>query len=94
MPPPREREPHQPDWRLILARYAQAWQRSRQTPNRHNLNVLTAGEQMRMRPDPRLRELRRPRPVAECGRSPTAAAETVFTAYLGRSAPPPTAAPT
>jgi len=46
MPHPREAEPRPPDGRLLLARYEQAWERYRQTPNRHHLNVLTAGERL------------------------------------------------
>lgn len=46
MPNPREQEPHQPTWRLILARYEQAWERYSQASTLHNFNVLKAGEAM------------------------------------------------
>lgn len=46
MPNEREREPQQPDWQVLLARYVQAWQRYSRAPTRHNLNVLQVGEQL------------------------------------------------
>lgn len=45
MPQLREREPQPPDWRVLLDRYAQAWQRYQTTPTPHNLAVLRSGEQ-------------------------------------------------
>lgn len=54
MPHLRERAPQPPDWRVLLDRYAQAWQRYQATPTLHNLAILHVGEQLLMA------ELRKP----------------------------------
>jgi hypothetical protein len=49
MPQPSEREPEQPDWNDLVARYSQAWERYSQQPTPANFRLLQTGEEILVR---------------------------------------------